>query len=278
MNTLKVLIPTDFSVQAEFAYLMVQNLASSLQMEVHFLHVLSSPESVVLTDFGEFVTAEEFDISYLYTQKKIAERKLDELHQIAGREIHTHLRAGKLQNVLHHFAEDNHMDLIVMGTKGSWGVKEVLSGSETQTAARKSKIPILSLMCDRTDLKIKDILFIHDFNNVEQVKLPLLKVFAEVFQANIHFLHICTNPQENMQKIESKMNDVALFNDMKHVTHHIHPDQHIESGIVHFNQKKNMDLIFIGTHGKAGIFHESITAKLINHLFKPIVSFQINHS
>jgi len=37
-----------------------------------------------------------------------------------------------------------------------------------------------------------------------------------------------------------------------------------------------MDLIFIGTHGKPGLWHQSATEKLINHLFKPIISFRIS--
>ncbi len=43
MESLKILIPTDFSVQAEYAYVMVQKLAEKIDVEVHFLHVLSVP-------------------------------------------------------------------------------------------------------------------------------------------------------------------------------------------------------------------------------------------
>ncbi len=49
----------------------------------------------------------------------------------------------------------------------------------------------------------------------------------------------------------------------------------VELGVVHFNEMNNMDIICIGTHGKGGIFHHSATEKLINHLFKPIVSFHL---
>jgi nucleotide-binding universal stress UspA family protein len=37
-----------------------------------------------------------------------------------------------------------------------------------------------------------------------------------------------------------------------------------------------MDIIFIGTHGKGNLFHASATEKLVNHLHKPIISFQLN--
>jgi nucleotide-binding universal stress UspA family protein len=40
---------------------------------------------------------------------------------------------------------------------------------------------------------------------------------------------------------------------------------------------KDMDIVCIGTHGKGGLFHTSATEKLINHLFKPIISYQLNN-
>ena len=40
MESLKILIPTEFSVQAEFAYLMVKKLEEKIPVEIHFLHIL----------------------------------------------------------------------------------------------------------------------------------------------------------------------------------------------------------------------------------------------
>jgi hypothetical protein len=37
MESLKVLIPTDFSVQAEYAYLMVKKLEEKTPTEIHFI-------------------------------------------------------------------------------------------------------------------------------------------------------------------------------------------------------------------------------------------------
>jgi hypothetical protein len=53
METLKIIIPTDFSVQAEFAYLMVQRLEEKTAIEIHFLHVLNVPDTVTLDSSRE---------------------------------------------------------------------------------------------------------------------------------------------------------------------------------------------------------------------------------
>ncbi len=45
----------------------------------------------------------------------------------------------------------------------------------------------------------------------------------------------------------------------------------------HSDKTQDVDLVFVGTHGKGGLFHTSATEKLINHLFKPIISYQLNN-
>mgnify|MGYP002140890809 FL=1 len=76
METLKILIPTDFSVQSEFAYLMVKKLEEKISTEIHFLHVLSVPDTVTMDSAGNISTCGEIDVAYVEKQKEIAERKL----------------------------------------------------------------------------------------------------------------------------------------------------------------------------------------------------------
>ncbi|MBK8611278.1 MAG: hypothetical protein IPL84_15405 [Chitinophagaceae bacterium] len=90
MESLKILIPTDFSVQAEFAYLMVKKLEEKIAVEVHFLHVLDVPDTVTITALGDIQTCGEIDINYVITQKEIAERKLTDLKSFTeARSTHT---------------------------------------------------------------------------------------------------------------------------------------------------------------------------------------------
>ena len=63
METLKIIIPTDFSVQAEFAYLMVQRLEEKIAIDIHFLHVLNVPNTVTLDAKGNVQTCGEIDIN-----------------------------------------------------------------------------------------------------------------------------------------------------------------------------------------------------------------------
>jgi nucleotide-binding universal stress UspA family protein len=278
MEKLKILIPTDFSVQAEYAYLMVKKLEEKFDTEVHFLHVLNVPDTVTLDKNGKVETCGEIDVKYVVAQKDIIDRKLNNLKSIYGQHIQTHLLFGKTTESILKFSESKAFDLIVMGTKGAWGLKEKLSGSETQIIARKSKIPLLSLMCDRSELIIKNILLVHDFNDSAKEDLKLLKMFAKAFNANIHQLQIISKPNETEKKeLLNQMDKHALANNIENYTNHLLVDSDIENGVIHFNQMHEIDLVCMGTHGKGGFFHTSTTEKLINHLFKPIISFQIKN-
>ena len=277
MESIKILIPTDFSVQAEFAYLMVKKLEEKTTVDIHFLHVMNVPDTVTMDAEGNIQTCGEIDVNYVVKQKEIAERNLANLKAVYGNDINSHIVLGKVTDGILNFAEANHFDLIVMGTKGAWGLKEKLSGSETQMIARKSKIPVLSLMCDRSDLNIQNILLVHNFNHVAKEDFQLMHKLIKAFNTKFHLLQI-TSASVAVEKetVESNMKMFAELNNIINYECHLINDKDVENGVVHFNQMNTMDIVCIGTNGKGGLFHHSATEKLINHLFKPIISFHLN--
>jgi hypothetical protein len=185
---------------------------------------------------------------------------------------------GLKRNTIIQFSEAKKFDLIVMGTKGAWGLKEKLSGSETQIIARKSTIPLLSLMCDRSDLIIKNILLVHDFKNPVDDNLILLKKLINAFDAKVHQLQIVSKQSDEEKNSLLKLMDLhAAKNDITNYENHLLNDSDIENGVIHFNQMHEVDIVCIGTHGKGSFFHTSATEKLINHLFKPIISFHLKN-
>jgi nucleotide-binding universal stress UspA family protein len=227
--------------------------------------------------YGNIQTCGEIDVKYVVKQKEIAERNLANLKVLYGKDINCHFVLGKVTDGILNFAESNHFDLIVMGTKGAWGLKEKLSGSETQMIARKSKIPVLSLMCDRSDLNIQNILLVHNFNHPAKEDFQLMHKLIKAFNTKFHLLQI-TSGKVDAEKVlvEANMKSFAELNNITNYEYHLINDKDVEKGVVHFNQMNNMDMVCIGTHGKGGIFHHSATEKLINHLFKPIISFHLN--
>lgn len=280
MEHLKVLIPTDFSLQAEFAYLMVKNLRKNVGMEVHFLHVLEMPDTVSMNEHGNIETCGEIDPGFVHAKKEMAQRNLRNLKQEYGNDIHTHLVVGKTTEKIVEFAQKHHINLIVMGTKGAFGIKEKLSGTHTQMVARASRVPVLSLMCDRSELSIDNILLVHDFNYAEKEEMGLLHLLIRIFNPKIHLLHITDDDSQNIWLL-TQMDAFAKANGIGNYEKHLLMDTDVVNGVTHFNQMQEMVVVYMGTHGRKGlraVLHPSATEKLINHLFKPIISFHLENS
>ncbi len=218
MGSLKILIPTDFSVQAEFAYLMVKKLEEKAAIDIHFLHVLTVPDTVTMDATGSIQTCGEIDVNFVIKQKEIAERKLANLKTLYGNQIHTNLVLGKVTDAILNFSEQHQFDIIVMGTKGAWGIKEKLSGSETQIIARKSRIPMLSLMCDRSDLVIKNILLVHNFSDPVPENLSLMYKLINAFDTKLHLLQI-TSGNVDIEKISVEAN-MKNFSSLNNITNY----------------------------------------------------------
>jgi hypothetical protein len=66
---MRILIPTDFSVLPEYAWILIQRMMKEKQHEVTFLHVMQLPDTVSLDGNGNWQTCGEIDINYLDTQR-----------------------------------------------------------------------------------------------------------------------------------------------------------------------------------------------------------------
>lgn len=277
MNELNVVIPTDFSVQADYAYIMVKKLEEKIPVKVQFLHIMQVPDTVTMDTNGKITTCGDIDVKHVETQRDIALNKLNYLKALYGNHIEVHLRLGKVTDGILQFAQEAKADIIAMGTKGAFGWKEKISGSETQVVARKSPIPVLSLMCDRSDLQIKNILLVHDFRKPEKLDLSIMQKLMSAFSCTLHLLQITSgNPDEEKHVFEQNTTEFAQQNGITNYQSHLLKDTDVENGVIHFNQMHDMDIVCIGTHGKGGLLHSSATEKLVNHLFKPMITFHIN--
>ncbi|MFZ4058046.1 MAG: universal stress protein [Ferruginibacter sp.] len=277
MESLKILLPTDFSKEAQFAYAMANKLKEKIAVDIHFLHVLQVPDTVSINEWGTIETCGEIDIAYLQQQKDHAEKQLLQLIPATDNEnYHAHLELGQLTTKILQFSEIHQIDIIVMGTKGATGLKELLSGTETQHIARYSKIPLLSVMCDRSTLAINEILLAYDFGFPQKEQLNVLHRIASAFNARINLLHIAALHQKvDAALITQHMHTFAALNGFENYACHFLQDTDIENGVVHFNQMHDMNMIAIGTKGKGGLLHKSAMEKLVQHLQKPILSFHL---
>ena len=141
-----VLIPTDGSDPAKPAVEMALDLAETHDAKLHVLFIVDQPTSV--SGMGEGFSGLDDLLDTLEERGHEATRAIVE--QARERDIETTaaVRRGNPHDDILSYAEDNGIDVIVMGTHGRTGVKRALLGSVTENVVRHSEIPVLTVHRD----------------------------------------------------------------------------------------------------------------------------------
>lgn len=133
----RILVPTDGSDCARAAADHAIGLARTHDATVHALYVLHlrpslEPNLEVVLETLESV-GEEALVG--------VSRRGDD----ADVEVVTETRKGVPHEVICEYADEEEMDLIVMGTHGRAGLERVLLGSTTERVVRRSPVPVLTV-------------------------------------------------------------------------------------------------------------------------------------
>ena len=272
MESLTILIPTDFSNLSFLALDMASILSRKLNVEIHLLHVLQVNDSD--SDFQEGHLNLDLE-----KRRKAAMEKMEAL-KAQGLTFETHLRIGKLTEQINNTAFELKADLVVMGTNGSEGFMEFISGSEAQHVARYLQVPVLTIRPGTPMLELKNILLVADFELFGKgVQIETIKKLAKAFDSTIHLLQILTIEEEkHSEQIKAQMKFFAEEHRLEKYEIHLYRDHKVADGVRNFNREAEMDLVCIRTNGRKGINHilfGSIAERLVNHCIKPLLTFQL---
>ena len=139
----RIVVPTDFSPNAEPAWALAQRLAAALESEIVLTHVLV--EALPWSD-GPF-TSEQMRILFA-EHRQWASAKLDEMVHAAranGLRARSALRTGKPHEEIVALLLDERADLVVMGTHGRGGMSRALLGSVADRVLRLAPCPVLTV-------------------------------------------------------------------------------------------------------------------------------------
>jgi len=169
--------------------------------------------------------------------------------------------------------------MIVMGSHGASGLKEMFVGSNAEKVVRSSDIPVLVIKNDHEDFQVYDFVFASDFKKDNKETYKQATDFARAFGAKIHLLMVNTaNNFTTTAKAKARILDFIKDYHFENYTLNIYNDESVESGILNFSKEIDADLIGISTHGRQGIahfFNGSISEDLVNHAKRPVITFKI---
>jgi len=275
----KIIVPIDFSEYSENALETAAALARKYNAEILALHMLELSNAVLTS------TTDQHDVEAIF-YLKLAEKKFktflkkDYLNDLKVTPVVKHF---KVFSEVNDVAEENDADLVVMGSHGVSGIKEVLVGSNTEKVVRHSKIPVLVVKHNPILTDFENVVFACNFS--EEALKPYrnaFKMFNKI-KVKVHLLYV-NIPDigfKSSAEMEKKVAEFLKLADgnldkMKDVTYV--SDYSIEQGILNFSNIVGADLIAIATHGRTGLSHffeGSISEDVANHSTLPVITFKM---
>lgn len=277
----KLLVPCDFSVQATDAYKSALSVAKKAGGEIHLLHVIELP---ILHDavLMPVLTFEEALFRELEEKASIEFGKLQALNK-AGIPVSMKVKFGATARMILDYITDESIDLVIMGTRGSSGLREVFIGSNTEKIVRQSPVPVLAVRQAFSAESITDLVFPNSLETESQEGLVLkVKAIQAFFNARLHILWV--NTPTNFAADYKTKERLGKFADrfmLSNYTINIYNDVYEETGIISFAHFIKASMLVMGTHGRRGlahIFSGSVTEDVVNHTDLPIWTTTIHEA
>ncbi len=112
---------------------------------VHALYVVNTPSTIS----ENWTAGKETIYNIMKNDGQKAVSKIKEIGEASGVEVREVLLEGYPSNEIIDFAENNNIDLIVMGSLGATGLERFLIGSVAETVVRGSKVPVLVVRSEK---------------------------------------------------------------------------------------------------------------------------------
>jgi nucleotide-binding universal stress UspA family protein len=275
----KILVPVDFSKTSEYALKTAAKLARKNNAELYVLHVIELAESLFGTD--QFNVNDDQIVFFMKLAKKRFAKFLDKDY-LKGVHVIDTVDIGPTSFVIKENTEKLAVDLVIMGSVGASGLKEVLIGSNTEKIVRFSEVPVLVVKKEDETFEIKQVVFASNFDleNVHAYKKAV--EFAKSFNAKMKLLYVNLpgnqfySTEEIREQMRKFLNKVEVpFNNENIV---IYNDYTIELGILNGARDIKADLIAMPTHGRKGLshfFNGSIGEDVVNHSTIPVITFKL---
>ena len=262
----KILLPTDFSDNAQNAINYALNLYKDEACKFYLLNTYTP----IIYSYDYRMSAGGYlgEVADIVRENSI--EKLEEIEKELKEKFNNPKHKFKiissfnlLTDEIKDIVSKHKIDLIIMGTKGASGVKEVLFGSNTIHIIKKTKCAVLAVPDGYFFEEPKEILFPTDYKiDYSKKQLKNLETITEIFNSKVHILNVSHGidllefQKTNKAKLEE------LLTDIKHASHRV-DDQPITDAINEFQKTTYVQLLMM-INNKHSFFE--------NLFFKPVIN------
>ena len=267
----KILFPTDFSETAKTSFQYAIQLAEVLEAEITLIHIYQLPFI-----HSEGIPPEQFQEMLDDLEAKVMEK----LAQFASKfEEDTNVKmktdaifGAVISREITAFAEQQNIDLIIMGTREKHTIVQKWLGSVTSTTMIHAACPVLAIPPHSTYQPIEHIAYASDFSPTDTPAVKQLMQIAGLLGAQIHFLHVETNP--DIGEIE----DTVIIDNFPfdHVEFAVVNAHSIQEGLNKYIADRQIQVLALYIPKRRlweRLFHRSISKKLSFQSTVPLLTF-----
>ncbi|MDZ4665593.1 MAG: universal stress protein [Bacteroidota bacterium] len=277
----RIMLPYDFSANANKAVSHAAFIASLLKADLYLVHVINKSELVDIILPLMKLKTNKVVVDMVNERLGDAAAKIRKEYGITPRTI---VSTGNVTTELVNLAEENKIDLIIMGTQGKDSKSDLFLGSTAYRLITKAPVPVMTIKDLVSKKGYQNILMPIDFSEHSRQKVNYVISLAKAFSAKITVLGIYDEDEKaDKFKLEIIAKQIAALCEKKGVLceHFIDKTNHRVSKTISFAKKHKNDMIVTMTDqkldGARGILstydHEIVhTAKI------PIISIQPEYS
>ena len=273
----RILLATDFSTISENAFVYASMMAQTLKAEVHVLHVYSLPD--IRNQYVGTTTAKVFDTveqeeGELFDKEVTKLKKLADSLKTSNVDYSYHLRRGEVVPEILRGASETGADLIVMGTKGASGLREIFLGSITGKVINESTGLVLAIPEDaRFDGKLDHVAMTTDYKPEDSKAFMAGLHFAQLFDATYHCIHgDLSHGEDYTHLLEKWAGDLSFTYEKVEFTSL--DTNNLEEDLLRHAEKVGIDIMCMLSHRRSAferIFQFSLSKNLLYHGKVPLL-------
>jgi nucleotide-binding universal stress UspA family protein len=265
----KILVPTDFSENANTALKYAVTLAQESHAEIVLLNVydiIFPADGTPLMPYAHELMAEESKTML----KNVAEK-------LIPAEVKCNLisKLGNPVNQIYKTAEDLSIDLIVIGIRGSNKLSQLIIGSTSTSVIRNTNKPVFIIPENTTITPPRKIVFSFDGKQIpsKPTMQPLIEI-AETYKAKILTLNVISELE--LEHLDKRYIAREAFHALKGINYSMNFNQHSDvlEGINDFIETHKVDAVAMIYHPIgffSRIFMESRAHKMAFYTKKPLL-------
>ena len=271
----KILLPTDFSDNSFEAIRYALLTFKNVECTFYLLHtytpavyqteyLMGSPGQIGLGD----ILKESSE-----TQLEKLQSRLEDQYKNPKHTIMVHSAFNTLLGEISDMVETENIDLIVMGTKGATGAKEILFGTHTVHVIKKAKCPVIAVPPKFEYEAPKEILFPTDYEvTYENENIDTLLTISKEHKSRINVMHVRTGydltdeQEKHKQQLNDLLGDTCIFHEV--------PDNGIIAAVNEFQAKTKINLLVMVQNKHTfleRLFIEPVIKKIGFHITVPFM-------